>query len=126
MSYPWVHPDARMLAGSVDLATVEQDLRGLPHRITDEQIEKDKAGNRGLFLAQFLSILDRCDNGDPDDPRWDELRLRCLKEMARLTRVYEPDAPTVKQGAGNPKDLADAAAAALVELEASLTATRIS
>jgi hypothetical protein len=104
---------------------VQARIKALPHQITDEDIERDKAGNRGLFMAEFQKILDDCDNGDPDDPRWHELRLRTLDRMAKLTRVYEADAPTAKQGPGNPRDLANAAAAALVELEASLAETRV-
>lgn len=103
---------------------VERAVRELPHEIRDEDIERDKPGHRGLFLAQFQGILDRCDQGDPDDPRWDELRLRCLDRMAKLLRVYEPDPARVKTGPGNPADLARQAAAALTALEQSLLATR--
>ena len=122
MSYPWVKEPGSQV--QVAVAAVEARIRDLPHEITDEQIERDKAGNRGVFMAEFRKILADCDRGDPDDPRWHELRLRCLKEMARLTRVYEADAPTQKQGPGNPRDLANAAAADLVQLEESLRETR--
>lgn len=128
-SYPWVRknddPTPRLGYGTVSPA-VEQRLRDLPHAIRDEDIERDKAGFRGLFLEQLRAILDRCDNGDPDDPRWDELRLRTLDRMAKLLRVYEPDAPTQKQGPGDARILAEAASRALVELEASLAETRVS
>jgi hypothetical protein len=107
-------------------AAVRAAVANLPHEIRDEDIERDKPGYRGLFLAQFQAVLTRCDTGDPDDPRWDELRLRTLDRMAKLLRVYEADAPGVKQGPGNPRDLANQAALALVELEASLAETRAS
>lgn len=126
MSYPWVQAGGTVVTGSFGAAApaVEARIRGLAHEITDEQIEKDKAGNRGLFMAEFRKILVDCDNGDPEDPRWHELRLRTLDRMAKLTRVYEADAPKTKQGPGNSKDLANAAAAALVEIEESLAETR--
>lgn len=128
-SYPWVDRQAPVTVnpgsfGSSEPA-IREKLRKLPQAIRDEDIERDKPGHRGLFLEQFQAILDRCDSGDPDDPRWDELRLRTLDRMAKLLRVYEADAPTGRQGPGNPKDLADAAARALVELEASLAETRV-
>jgi hypothetical protein len=133
MSYPWVRKDddppwVNGAAVATSYGTMapaaERELRGLAHEIRDEDIERDKPGYRGLFLAQLKGILDRCDDGDPEDPRWDELRLRCLDRFAKLARVYEPDAPGVKAGPGNPRDLADRAAAQLVELEASLAETR--
>lgn len=141
-SYPWVRKDddpswvkdagtqVPVSPGVGSYGTnepaIRDKLRKLPQAVRDEDIERDKPGHRGLFLEQFLAVLDRCDNGDPDDPRWDELRLRTLDRMAKLLRVYEADAPTAKQGPGNPRDLANAAAAALVELEASLAETRAS
>lgn len=129
--YPWVKdtpPTVTVNPGSFGASepAIRDKLRQLPHSITDEDIERDKAGNRGLFMDQFLAVLARCDDGDPDDPRWDELRLRTLDRLAKLTRVYEPDAPSVKRGPGNPKDLAETAARALAELEASLAETRAS
>lgn len=141
MSYPWVRRDddpprvregapvawdpaeLRSSAGPAGAsfgstsAAVEQRIRDLPHEIRDEDIERDKPGHRGLFLAEFRKILDDCDRGDPDDPRWHELRLRCLDRMGKLLRVFEPDAPTAKQGPADARLLADQAAAALLELE---------
>lgn len=130
MSYPWVTnaPQVQVGYGTVAPA-VERELRGLAHEIRDEDLERDKAGYRGLFLSQLKGILDRCDTGNdmsPDDPRWDELRLRALDRFAKLARVYEADAPKQKQGPGNPRDLANAAAAALIEIEESLAETRAS
>ena len=128
MSYPWVQG-----AGTVDISSygpaapaLDRQIRQMPREIRDEDIERDKAGHRGLFLEQFQTVLERCDNGDPDDPRWDELRLRTLDRMAKLLRVYEADAPGGKQGPGNPKDLANQAAAFLDEMEESLAETRTS
>jgi hypothetical protein len=133
-SYPWVKTpeagDPRQVTvnpGSYGTseAAVRAAVAALPHEIRDEDIERDKPGYRGLFLTQFQGVLDRCSQGDPDDPRWDELRLRTLDRMAKLLRVYEADAPGVKQGPGNPRDLANRAAADLVELEESLAETRV-
>ena len=130
MSYPWVNGSKDLSVGdSASFGTASPAVQArikelLPHEITDEQIERDKAGNRGLFMAEFRKILADCDQGDPEDPRWHELRLRTLDRMAKLTRVYEADAPTAKQGPGNPKDLANAAAAFLKEMEESLAETR--
>lgn len=129
-TYPWVKEPGSQVSvnpgsyGSNE-AAVRAAVAALPHEITDEQIERDKPGHRGLFLAELRGILDRCNSGDPDDPRWDELRLRTLDRFAKLARIYEPDAPSQKQGPGNPRDLANQAAAALVELEASLAETRV-
>jgi len=135
MSYPWVReqrsvdeapsPQHPSSYGTLAPAVVK-DLRGMAHEIRDEDLERDKPGYRGIFLHELQGILRRCDGGDPEDPRWDELRLRCLDRLAKLTRVYESDAPGVRQGPGNPADLARAAAAALVELEESLSETRAS
>lgn len=134
MSYPWVNGSQELSVGdSSSFGTQAPGVQaritaasGLAHEITDEQIERDKAGNRGLFMAEFRKILADCDNGDPDDPRWHELRLRTLDRMAKLTRVYEPDAPSAKQGPGDPRILAGQAAAFLTEMEASLAETRVS
>lgn len=130
MSYPWVREgtQVQMSAGTKGYGSlapaVEKELRGLAHEIPDEQIEKDKPGHRGLFLAELRGILALCDQGDPDDPRWPELRLRALDRMAKLLRVYEPDAPAQRQGPGDSRILASQAAAALDALEASLAETR--
>ena len=135
MSYPWVNGSEKVSVTDSTLdpgpsswgstaPQVQARIKDLPHVITDEQIERDKAGNRGLFMAQFQQILRDCDNGDPDDPRWHELRLRTLDRMAKLTRVYEADAPAGKQGPGDSRILAGQAARALVELEQSLAETR--
>jgi hypothetical protein len=130
VAYPWVAESGgpvavEPVAGFGTRGPVlDALLKTLPHEVRDADIERDKAGHRGLFLAEFRKILADCDAGDPDDPRWHELRLRTLDRMAKLLRVYEPDLPAAKQGPGNPKDLANAAAAALVELEASLAETR--
>lgn len=129
MSYPWVDGPAELSVGGYGaqapaVAARIKAASNLAHEITDEQIERDKAGNRGLFMAEFRKILDDCDNGDQDDPRWHELRLRTLDRMAKLTRVYEPDAPSVRQGPGDPRILAGQAAAFLTEMEASLAETR--
>lgn len=126
VSYPWVQGPGTVVQGSfgTQAPAVREQVRNLPREITEEQIERDKAGHRGLFLEQLQAILARCDEGDPDDPRWDELRLRTLDRLAKLTRVYEPDAPTTKQGPGDPRILAGQAARALMELEASLAETR--
>lgn len=135
MSYPWVTGQQSVDEGKrtqvqgsygVLAPAAERDLRGLAHEIRDEDLERDKAGYRGIFLTQLQGILSRCDNGDEDDPRWDELRLRCLDRLAKLTRVYEADAPAGKQGPGDPRALARQAAHALTELEASLAETRTS
>lgn len=131
MSYPWVkETGAPVVVNQGSYGTLapmaEKELRGLAHEIRDEDIERDKPGYRGLFLAQIKGILERCDAGDPEDPRWDELRLRCMDRFAKLTRIFEADAPAQKQGPGNPRDLANRAAAALIELEASLAETRAS
>lgn len=128
-SYPWVSGAAQVYedpgpAFGTVAAAVTRQLRDLPHEVRDEDIERDKAGHRGLFLAELRGILDRCNQGDPDDPRWDELRLRTLDRFAKLARIYEPDAASGKSGPGNPKDLASAAAAALDELEASRAEVR--
>lgn len=141
-SYPWVKTpeaaDPRWVKESEGLVKVSPGgssfgstspqvrakLAGMAHPITDEDIERDKAGNRGLFMAEFAKILADCDNGDPDDPRWHELRLRTLDRMAKLTRVYEADAPTVKAGPADARILAEQAGRQLVELEASLAETR--
>lgn len=129
-SYPWVRRDddpPRVREGAPvtwdpgsygsNAAAVERRVRDLPHEIRDEDIERDKPGYRGLFLAQFQGILARCDLGDPDDPRWDELRLRCLDRMGKLLRVFEADAAAVRQGPADARILAGQAAAALTELE---------
>lgn len=125
MSYPWVEPrQLKSVAwdpgANVTPDTVAARIRDLPHEIRDEDIERDKPGYRGLFLAQFQAVLELCDSGDPDDPRWSELRLRTLDRMAKLLRVYEADAPGVKAGPSDPRILADQAARGLAELEASL------
>ncbi len=127
-SYPWVKDQGVVVQGSfgTQAPAVEARIRDLPHEITDEHIERDKAGHRGMFLEQLRGIWERCDQGDPEDPRWDELRLRTLDRFAKLARIYEPDAPTSKQGPGDPRILAGQAAAALTELEASLAETRSS
>lgn len=130
MSYPWAQVpgsvDIRVGAGSYGTMSpaAEKELRNLAHEITDEILERDKAGYRGIFLQELQGILARCNQGDPDDPRWDELRLRTLDRLAKLTRIYEADAPGAKQGPGDPRILAGQAAAALTELEASLSETR--
>jgi hypothetical protein len=135
MSYPWVTTNPSVDEGSGSRVqgsfgvlgpAAERDLRGLAHEIRDEDLERDKAGYRGIFLHELRGILARCDNGDEDDPRWDELRLRCLDRLAKLTRIYEADAPASKQGPGDPRALARQAAHALTELEASLAETRTS
>lgn len=132
VSYPWVNGSNELSDSGSSFGTTApvvqariKDASGLAHEITDEQIERDKAGNRGLFMAEFRKILADCDQGDQDDPRWHELRLRTLDRMAKLTRVYEPDAPTVRQGPGDPRILAGQAAAFLTEMEASLAETRV-
>lgn len=132
MAYPWVESSGRNVTwdpqgqgfGSHAPAVI-QALKDLVPEVTEEQIERDKPGHRGLFLHQFQGILARCDEGDPQDPRWDELRLRCLDRMAKLLRVYEPDAPAVRQGPGDARILAAQAAAGLLELEASLSEVRV-
>lgn len=112
------------VASSVTVPSVESQIRGLAHEITDEHIERDKAGNRGLFMAELRKILADCDNGDPDDPRWHELRLRTLDRMAKLTRVYEPDTAKPQAGPGDARLLAAQAARALDELEQTRTEQR--
>jgi hypothetical protein len=131
MAYPWVEPSQRNSVawdpqGSYGPAApaLEARIKALPHEIRDEDIERDKAGHRGLFLAEFRKVLELCDQGDPDDPRWSELRLRTLDRMGKLLRVYEPDAPTVRSGPTDARILAGQAAAALLDLEASLAETR--
>lgn len=123
--YPWVNRTQVADPARPVAPVVEAAIRGLGYQITDEQIERDKAGHRGLFLTELKGILSRCDAGDPDDPRWDELRLRALDRLAKLARIYELDAPKQRHGPGNPRDLANAAAAALVELEGSLAEARV-
>jgi len=76
-------------------------LADLAPEITDEQIEASKPGNRGLMLEELRGILNRCRAGTedfPGDPRWDELRLRTLDRLAKLTRAYEPQAPRDREG----------------------------
>lgn len=131
MSYPWVESGTRKLlwdpeSGSFgsQAPAVERALRGVAHEIGDEQIERDKPGHRGFILAELRGILAVCDQGDPDDPRWLELRLRCLDRVAKLLRVYEADAPTQKQGPGDARILVDEAMRKLAELETSLAETR--
>jgi hypothetical protein len=130
MSYPWVNGSEKLSVedsssfGTASPVVAAKIKELMPHEITDDQIERDKAGNRGLFMAEFRKILADCDQGDQDDPRWHELRLRTLDRMAKLTRVYEPDAPGLKQGPGDPRILAGQAAAFLSEMEASLAETR--
>jgi hypothetical protein len=124
MSYPWVQASAQVQAYGPVAPAIEREIRGLAHEIPDEQIEKDKPGNRGLFLRELQGIINRCDNGDPDDPRWDELRLRALDRLAKLTRIYEPDTPATNAGPGDARILAAAAARQLLELEQSLSQQR--
>jgi hypothetical protein len=125
-SYPWVNGQAPTVSYGTAAAAVRARIAELPHAIRDEDIERDKAGHRGLFLEELRGILDRCNSGDPDDPRWDELRLRTLDRFAKLARIFEPDAPTQKKGPGDQRVLADQASRALSELEASLSETRAS
>lgn len=133
MSYPWVsergpgqvawEPGAGGSFGS-QAPALERQLRDLPHQIDDERIERDKPGHRGFFLSELRGILAACDAGDPDDPRWLEIRMRCLDRMAKLLRVYEADAPQVKAGPGDARALVRQATEALDALEASLAETR--
>lgn len=133
MSYPWVkvEPDVlkdqpvpygtvapRIHAAVQQLAEgLGEDRRGMAHEMPDEVIEDQKPGNRGLMLTELQGILGRCADGDPEDPRWDELRLRALDRMARLLRLYQPDKPRERHGAGDPRLLASQAARILEELE---------
>ena len=139
MSYPWVREQG---AGTVSEDAVggrgllvqgsfgsqapaaQARIKDLPHEIRDEDIERDKPGYRGFLLQELRGVLALCDQGDEDDPRWPELRLRALDRVAKLLRVYEPDAPSVKAGPGDARILAGRAAAALKELETSLAETR--
>lgn len=127
VSYPWVREGAgTVVQGSFgsQAPAVEARIKQLPHEIRDEDIERDKPGYRGFLLQELRGVLQLCDQGDEDDPRWPELRLRALDRVAKLLRVYEPDAPAVRQGPGNPADLVRAAAEKLKELEQSLAETR--
>lgn len=121
VSYPWVKVEPSTLKDPVPYGTVAPRIRDsiadLPHEIPDELIEEQKPGNRGFMLAQIQAILARCDDGNPEDPRWDELRLRALDRFARLARVYQGDEPKARRGPGDPRILAAAAARILDELE---------
>lgn len=103
--------------GSSAPAVRDRVERLLPE-ISDEVIEAQKAGNRALMLSELQGILSRCDEGDPQDPRWDELRLRCLDRFAKLARIYESDAPRDRQGPGDPRLLRVQAARFLEDLAA--------
>lgn len=124
-SYPWVkvEPDT-LTSGPVPYGTVAPRIQAavqqMAHEMPDEVIEAQKPGNRGLMLSELQGILGRCADGDPEDPRWDELRLRTLDRMARLLRLYQPDQPRERQGAGDPRLLASQAARILEELEGRL------
>jgi len=76
-------------------------LKGLAAELTDEAIEQQKPGNRGLMLSELLGILRRCQEqgeDNPGDPRWDELKLRTLDRLAKLTRLYEGQGPREREG----------------------------
>jgi hypothetical protein len=128
MSYPWVREQGAgtVVQGSFgsQAPAVQARIKDLPHEIRDEDFERDKPGYRGFLLQELRGVLALCDQGDEDDPRWPELRLRALDRVAKLLRVYEPDAPSVKAGPGDARILAGRAAAALKELETSLAETR--
>jgi hypothetical protein len=124
-AYPWVKVEPDTLnPGPVPYGTVAPRIQAaaqqLAHEMPDEVIEDQKPGNRGLMLAELQGILSRCADGDPEDPRWDELRLRALDRMARLLRLYQPDKPRERVGAGDPRLLASQAARILEELEGRL------
>jgi hypothetical protein len=99
---------------------IQADVSRLAQEMPDDIIEAQKPGNRGLMLAELQGILQRCADGDPEDPRWDELRLRTLDRMARLLRLYQADKPRESRGAGDPRLLASQAARILEELEGRL------
>lgn len=124
--YPWVKVEPDVLKSQpVPYGTVAPRIHAavaaMAHEMPDEVIEAQKPGNRGLMLTELQGILSRCADGDPEDPRWDELRLRTLDRMARLLRLYQPDLPRERRGAGDPRILASAAARILAELEGRLT-----
>ena len=84
-----------------DASGVLASLRGLAVEVTDEDVEVQRAGNRGLMLAELRGILARCrEQGleSPGDPRWDELALRALDRLAKLMRLYEVSGPRVREG----------------------------
>lgn len=123
MSYPWVkvEPDTlnpRPEPYGVLAPRIQAAVAAMAQEMPDETIEAQKPGNRGLMLAELQGILSRCADGDPEDPRWDELRLRTLDRLARLLRLYQPDQPRERLGAGDPRLLASQAARILEELEA--------
>jgi hypothetical protein len=122
VSYPWVKVEPGVLKDPpVPYGTVAPRIHAAVEQLAlempDEAIEAQKPGNRGLMLSELQGILRRCADGDPEDPRWDELRLRTLDRMARLLRLYQPDQPRERQGAGDPRLLAAQAARILEELE---------
>lgn len=122
-SYPWIKVESGGLKepepvpyGTV-APRIQADVQRWAQEMPDEVIEEQKPGNRGLMLAELQGILARCSDGDEQDPRWDELRLRTLDRMARLLRLYQPDAPRDRGGLSDPRLLAARAARLLDELE---------
>jgi hypothetical protein len=114
--------DPHTLPGyGVTAPQIQRQLRALPPEVDDDLIEAQKPGNRGIMLSELQGILALCAEGDPDDPRWSELKLRCLDRMAKLLRLYEPQ-KSDDSGAGglDPRALAASAAAVLDALEAKL------
>jgi hypothetical protein len=100
---------------------IQARIRELAHEVTDTVIEEQKPGNRGLMLNSIKEILAQCEDGDPDDPRWAELKLRALDRMAKLLRLYEPQAAEDKpQGDLDRERLMQGALASLDEMEAKL------
>lgn len=95
------------LAGVQDLSFGRQAprelsvLRGLGSEVSDEDVEAQKPGNRGLMLTELQGILRRCrvqGEDNPGDPRWDELALRTLDRLAKLMRLYEVSGVRVREG----------------------------
>lgn len=96
-------------------------LRGLAAEMTDEDIERQKPGNRGLMLSELQGILQRCrEQADehPGDPRWDELVLRTLDRLAKLMRLYEVSGPGEREGDVDRVRMAQKVALDLEALEA--------
>src|SRR5262245_46977155 len=129
-AYPWVSEQGqgaveRRPYGAVSPA-LEAKLRGIPLEITDEEIDRLRPGHRGKQLERLEEIISACDNPDFfDDPRWLDLKLRAMDRVAKLLHLYDPDPPKVRQGPGNPADLARQASLALDSIQESLSLTSV-
>lgn len=121
VAYPWIKVEPETLKVVEPYGTlaprITAAVQQMAQEMPDEVIEAQKPGNRGLMLQELQGILGRCADGDPEDPRWDELRLRTLDRMARLLRLYQPDQPRERPGAGDPRLLVAQASRILDELE---------